>query len=316
MLEFMLNGDLRRYLRNRRHLLHLENPLASVGQKSEFSVPPTPRLLTSFATDIACALVYLESKKKLHRDIASRNVLIDATGVAKLADFGFSRNVEDTGYYRLCRRGLMPVRWMPPEAIRDGRFSTASDIWAFGVLLYEIITFGELPYRNIMDELLSRSIINGVEIELPQGVRPALADMMKDCWKRNPEERCTAPQLLEFFTRNPKIVTSCVERSIDVDYGDLNDDSDYIPSTTTDTSAGPSIEMRSNATTGSYDPFEPLIRRQRAMGPPRPRSMQSTTSSTAPLLRYVKVCNSNGLYREALEDMHSQPREVNRNGYI
>ena len=93
------------------------------------------------AVDIAQGLAYLSEQKYVHRDIACRNCLVNAQRTVKLADFGMARQVQDSDYYRFSRKGMLPVRWMAPESLADGLFTPSSDIWSYGVILYEIITF-------------------------------------------------------------------------------------------------------------------------------------------------------------------------------
>lgn len=89
---------------------------------------------------------YLSSHHYVHRDLAARNCLVSDHLTVKIADFGLSRDVYSSDYYRVQSKSLLPVRWMPSESILYGRFSTESDVWSFGVLLWEIFTYGMQPY--------------------------------------------------------------------------------------------------------------------------------------------------------------------------
>ena len=107
----------------------------------------------------------------LHRDLACRNCLVNATRTVKLADFGMSREIGDSDYYRFSKRGMLPVRWMSPESLADGIFSPLSDIWSYGVLLYEIITFGSFPFQGLSNNEVIENVKNGRTLSLPNGVK-------------------------------------------------------------------------------------------------------------------------------------------------
>ena len=100
------------------------------------------------ALDISRGLSYLAELKYVHRDIACRNCLVNSTRVVKLADFGMTRPMFENDYYRFSRKGMLPVRWMAPESLADGLFTPMSDVWSYGVLLYEMITFGSFPFQG------------------------------------------------------------------------------------------------------------------------------------------------------------------------
>ena len=100
--------------------------------------------------DVAKGCVYLEEMHFVHRDLAARNCLVSSTDpdsrIVKIGDFGLARDIYKNDYYRKEGEGLLPVRWMSPESLVDGVFTTHSDVWAFGVLLWEIVTLGQQPY--------------------------------------------------------------------------------------------------------------------------------------------------------------------------
>lgn len=161
VIELMLYGDLKSFLVARRHLS---------GEPREVS----SRRLTGWALDAARALSYLAELRYVHRDVAARNCLLSAKRTLKLADFGMTRLVFENDYYRFGRKGMLPVRWMAPESLCLGVFSTASDIWSFGVLLYEIVTFGALPFQGLSNgEVLARVKAGGTT-PLPPGLKPQL----------------------------------------------------------------------------------------------------------------------------------------------
>lgn len=107
--------------------------------------------LLTMGVDVAQGCAYLEKNHYVHRDIAARNCLVTSRDphlrVVKIADFGMTRDVYEDDYYRVEGQGLLPVRWMAPESMVDGVFTLKTDVWAFGVLLWEIMTLGQQPYQ-------------------------------------------------------------------------------------------------------------------------------------------------------------------------
>lgn len=146
LLELMEGGDLLSYLRSMR----------PVGNKLS---PLTMNDLLSICVDVAKGCQYLEEMHFVHRDLAARNCLVSSYSrsdrVVKIGDFGLARDIYKNDYYRKEGEGLLPVRWMAPESLMDGVFTTQSDIWSFGVLLWEVMTLGQQPYpaRNNQEVL-------------------------------------------------------------------------------------------------------------------------------------------------------------------
>ncbi|XP_076396960.1 receptor-type tyrosine-protein kinase FLT3 isoform X1 [Megachile rotundata] len=142
-----------------------------------------------FAIDISMAMEHLEVKGITHRDLAARNILLTTDLTAKISDFGLSRN----GIYMIKdieeKSRRLPIRWMSPEALRDRIFSSKSDVWSYGIVLWEISTLGAFPYSNVQNDCLLRYIIheNG-RLEQPDNVPSCIYKIMCSCWASDPEE--------------------------------------------------------------------------------------------------------------------------------
>ncbi|XP_016998927.2 tyrosine-protein kinase CSK isoform X2 [Drosophila takahashii] len=143
-----------------------------------------------FAYDTASGMEYLEAKKVVHRDLAARNVLISEDCVAKVSDFGLAREE----CYNL-DVGKLPIKWTAPEALKNGRFSNKSDMWSFGILLWEIYSFGRVPYPRIPLADVVKHVEVGYKMEAPEGCPPEIYEMMRQAWDLNPAKRPTFAEL-------------------------------------------------------------------------------------------------------------------------
>ncbi|CAL1268200.1 unnamed protein product [Larinioides sclopetarius] len=218
IVEYAANGNLRDYLRNHRPVPGYE---VSNTQKDFMS----EKNLLSFAYQVAKGMEYLSSKKCIHRDLAARNVLVMEDKVLKIADFGFARDVHESDYYRKTKNGLLPIKWMAIESLVDRLYTTQSDVWAFGVLLWEIMTFGGMPYATIPPEKLFHLLKQGTRLEKPTNCRMETYLLMLECWNVNPSERPTFSALVR------KLDTAVMESS-DVTYICL----DYVYTDTSESS--------------------------------------------------------------------------------
>ncbi|XP_038151251.1 discoidin domain-containing receptor 2 isoform X3 [Cyprinodon tularosa] len=187
--EYMENGDLNQFLS--RH--------EPEGQLALLSNAPTVSFsdLCHMATQIASGMKYLSSLNFVHRDLATRNCLVGKNYTIKIADFGMSRNLYSGDYYRIQGRAVLPIRWMSWESILLGKFTTASDVWAYAVTLWEILNFcKEQPYSQLTDEQVIENTGEFFrdqkrQIYLPQPVLcpDSLYKIMLNCWRRNAKER-------------------------------------------------------------------------------------------------------------------------------
>ena len=158
----------------------------------------TPYQFLNVSIQLARGLVYLSSLNFVHRDIASRNCLVDSSYTAKIADFGLSRNIGGQNYYRVgSGKNLLPIRWMPPEAIFFSTFTLKSDVWSFGVLLWEIYTYGRLPYGGLTNHEVIDSIRGARVLDKPDLCPLGVYDIMRTCWNQVPAKRVSMMTILE-----------------------------------------------------------------------------------------------------------------------
>eukprot|EP00118_Oscarella_pearsei_P021684 m.245002 g.245002 ORF g.245002 m.245002 type:complete len:1155 (+) comp40250_c0_seq7:304-3768(+) len=194
IMELMGNGDLKNFLRSKR-------PDETICEVFFYPThhPFNDDELLVMAAQIATGMAYLSSKSFVHRDLASRNCMVAKDGTVKIGDFGMTRDVYQNDYYRKHGRGPMPVRWMPPESLLDGVFTTASDVWSYGVVLWEISTLGSLPYPGLSNEDVITSVSRGKGLQVKElgQVPDLLKRIMKNCWEYQARDRPTFTDFLK-----------------------------------------------------------------------------------------------------------------------
>nr|XP_045017079.1 fibroblast growth factor receptor 3 isoform X4 [Jaculus jaculus] len=197
LVEYAAKGNLREYLRARR----------PPGMDYSFDTCRLPeeqltcKDLVSCAYQVARGMEYLASQKCIHRDLAARNVLVTEDNVMKIADFGLARDVHNLDYYKKTTNGRLPVKWMAPEALFDRVYTHQSDVWSFGVLLWEIFTLGGSPYPGIPVEELFKLLKEGHRMDKPANCTHDLYMIMRECWHAVPSQRPTFKQLVEDLDR-------------------------------------------------------------------------------------------------------------------
>ncbi|XP_072355154.1 tyrosine-protein kinase Src42A [Scyliorhinus torazame] len=174
--ELMKWGNLQKYLR-----FHSERRNLDVS------------LLSGFAIQIAEGMTYLEEKCYIHRDLRTENILLTEMLSCKIADFGLARLLEN-GQCRLSLDIKVPIKWMAPEIFINNIYTTKSDVWSFGVLLTEIVTFGDMPFPDKENTEFVKDLMNGV-MPPPAGCPESFHDMMLQCWEQESEKRPTFKQL-------------------------------------------------------------------------------------------------------------------------
>uniref|UniRef100_A0A3Q4MXU5 Ephrin type-A receptor 7 n=1 Tax=Neolamprologus brichardi TaxID=32507 RepID=A0A3Q4MXU5_NEOBR len=197
--EYMENGSLDSFLR--RH-------------DGQFTIIQLVGLLRG----IAAGMTYLSDLGYIHRDLAARNVLVNSNLVCKVSDFGLSRVLEDdpdaaytTSIITRMKGGKIPIRWTAPEAIAYRKFSSSSDVWSYGVVMWEVMSYGERPYWNLTNRDVIKSVEEGYRLPAPMGCPAALHTLMLDCWQKDRNERprfCQIVTVLDKLIRNPENLKS------------------------------------------------------------------------------------------------------------
>ncbi|XP_078362125.1 uncharacterized protein LOC144646412 isoform X5 [Oculina patagonica] len=197
----------------------------------------TPKDMMSFSWQIAQGMQYLSGKKIIHRDLAARNVLVCDNKLVKIADFGLARSTVRENVYRgTGQHNRLPLKWMPPEAVNDGVFTTKSDVWSYGILLWEIATLGGFPYPGIRNRELMRLLKRGYRMEKPDTCSEEFYQLMTRCWADNPDARPT-------FTELCQELEDWMQRDAPyLDIDQLDEDQPYYDTTALSASSGSSFE--------------------------------------------------------------------------
>ncbi|XP_055571707.1 leukocyte tyrosine kinase receptor [Falco biarmicus] len=201
LLELMAGGDMKSFLRQNRPRVNQPSTLAMQD-------------LLNIARDIACGCRYLEENHFIHRDIAARNCLLTCTGagrIAKIGDFGMARDIYRASYYRKGGRAMLPVKWMPPEAFLEGIFTSKTDTWSFGVLLWEIFSLGYMPYPCKTNQEVLEFVTSGGRMDPPRNCPGPVYRIMTQCWQHSPEYRPNFSTILErikYCTQDPDVINT------------------------------------------------------------------------------------------------------------
>jgi fyn-related kinase len=151
-------------------------------------------ILIDMGAQVAEGMAFLESKNYIHRDLAARNVLVGEDNVVKIADFVLARAIPDDVY--VAQAGAQfPIKWTAPEAIFYNKYTIKSDVWSFGILLAELITYGRIPYPDLRNAEVIQMLKHGHRMECPSNCPEELYDLMLQCWNEDPHKRPTFESL-------------------------------------------------------------------------------------------------------------------------
>ncbi|KAM4634392.1 neurotrophic tyrosine kinase, receptor, type 2b [Polymixia lowei] len=190
VFEYMKHGDLNKFLR-----AHGPDAVLMADGQHSILVELTQSQMLHIAQQIAAGMVYLASQHFVHRDLATRNCLVGENLLVKIGDFGMSRDVYSTDYYRVGGHTMLPIRWMPPESIMYRRFTTESDVWSLGVVLWEIFTYGKQPWYQLSNNEVIECITQGRVLQRPRTCPKEVYDLMLGCWQREPYMRLNIKEI-------------------------------------------------------------------------------------------------------------------------
>ncbi|XP_070548674.1 tyrosine kinase receptor Cad96Ca-like [Ptychodera flava] len=181
IVEYLPNGSLKDYLQRNR---------PTTNTPMERSRKLADKDLIKFAFQVAEGMTFLHENNLIHRDLASRNILVTSDVNCKISDFGLARNIGPNQEYVMQSPGTLPLRWEAPESLISNVYNFKSDVWSYGILLWEIITFGERPYPDFENcEDVRTKVKEGYTMAIPEHCQNGLGDIIKQCWQYDAKKR-------------------------------------------------------------------------------------------------------------------------------
>ncbi|CAL1533345.1 unnamed protein product [Lymnaea stagnalis] len=217
IMEYADLGDLLTYLKTECAFPLQYVSVGSDGLVVEQSAPKVEdnANLMMFAWQIAKGMRHLEMHRFIHRDLAARNCLLTKGPIAKVSDFGLSKDAYEIGHYKRVQKDRVPFKWLSPEALLWGQYSCKSDVWAFGILIWELYTFGGTPYPQVTTEQLRELHEYGYRMSKPPACPEQLYRIMRACWREDPRQRPSFKQL-------EQTLDHLIQQTRKVEYIDLN----------------------------------------------------------------------------------------------
>ncbi|CAL9695568.1 unnamed protein product [Knipowitschia caucasica] len=186
LFEFLPRGDLHEFL-------IMRSPHSDVGCSSDEDGTVKSSLdhgdFLHMASQVAAGMDYLSSHSFVHKDLAARNILVGEQLHVKISDLGLSREIYSSDYYLIQPKTLLPIRWMPPESITYGKFTSESDIWSFGVVLWEVFSYGLQPYYGFSNQEVMEMVRKRQLLPCPEDCPPRFYGLMTECWQEGPARR-------------------------------------------------------------------------------------------------------------------------------
>ncbi|KGL75334.1 Vascular endothelial growth factor receptor 1, partial [Tinamus guttatus] len=175
-----------------------------------YKLPLTMEDLISYSFQVARGMEFLSSRKCIHRDLAARNILLSENNVVKICDFGLARDIYKNPDYVRKGDARLPLKWMAPESIFDKIYNTKSDVWSYGVLLWEIFSLGASPYPGVqIDEDFCSRLKEGTRMRAPEQATEEIYQIMLDCWRSDPNDR---PRFSELVTKLGDLLQASVQQ--------------------------------------------------------------------------------------------------------
>eukprot|EP00057_Strongylocentrotus_purpuratus_P017484 XP_011671958.1 PREDICTED: fibroblast growth factor receptor-like [Strongylocentrotus purpuratus] len=222
--EMLKYGDLLNFLEKCNEREHIEkDPIYDITDLQRYQI----------ARQIASGMVFISSKRFYHGDLAARNILVGTDLMVKISDFGLSRDIYQVGYQRLSPERICPIRWASIETNTEGKCTIQSDIWSYGIILFEIFTNGEMPYKDMDQRQIIPRVRNGYRMEKPENCPDDVYKMMSLCWHEKPNSRPAFKNLYSFFDK--KIASTSTSPYLDVENEAKLNESSSLLSATCDT---------------------------------------------------------------------------------